>query len=195
LNLDGSSDIHENRDNVYQVNSLEHGRSYGFATILSPKPSYSFDLGYNYMDIFSEALVCFAASGTGVPTYPACPIVGSPVAQATNSVYSSNQHFAYFDVMWKPIPRVRTSVGYSGTFVGGNTLFLNPRQPAGTLAFTYQRPYASLQFDIYKGFSYKTAWNYYGYDENGPSALPLLATFPLRDFNGSTATFSVLYAF
>lgn len=195
LNLDGSIDIHENRDNVYQVNNLEHGRSYGFATVISPKPAYSFDIGYNYMNIFSEALICFAASGTGVPTYPACPIAGSPVPQATNSFYSSNQHFAYADVMFKPIPRVRTTLGYSGSFVGGNTVYLNPRQPAGTLAFAYQRPYASLQVDIYKGFSYKTAWNYYGYDEKGPSVLPLLATFPSRDFNGSTATFSVLYAF
>ena len=98
LNLDGAIDIHENRDNVYQVNNLEHGRSYGVATIFSPKPSYSFDLGYNYMDVFSEALICFAASGTGIPTYPACPIAGSPVPQATNSFYSNNQHFAYANV-------------------------------------------------------------------------------------------------
>jgi hypothetical protein len=48
---------------------------------------------------------------------------------------------------------------------------------------------------VYKGFSYKTAWNYYGYDEKGPSVLPGLAPIPLRDFNGSTAIFSILYAF
>ena len=95
------------------------------------------------------------------------------------------------------------TVGYAGTFVGGNTLFLNPLQPAGTLAFDYQRPYASFRFDLYKGLSYKTAWNYYGYDEKGPipSAATVpnvsvgLASIPLRDFNGSTATFSFLYSF
>lgn len=195
VNLDGSIDIHENRDNVYQVNNLEHGRSYGFVTVLSPKPSYSFNLGYNYMDIFSQAFVCFAASGAGVPTYPACPIVGSPVPQSATSFYSSDQHFVYADVMWKPISRVMTNLGYSSTFVGGNALYFNPRQPAGTLAFAYTRPYASFQIDVYKGFSYKTAWNYYGYNEKGPSVLPLLAAFPLRDFNANTATFSVLYAF
>jgi hypothetical protein len=195
LNLDGSIDIHENRDNVYQVNNLEHGRTYGFVTVFSPNAKYSLDLGYNYTDIYSQALVCFAASGTGVPTYPACPIAGSPVAQSATSFYSSNQHFAYFDVMWKPIKRVSTNVGYAGTFVGGNTLFLNPLQPAGTLAFNYHKPYASLKLDLYKGLSYKTAWNYYGYDEKGPSVIPGLTPIPLRDFNGSTATFSVLYAF
>ena len=130
-----------------------------------------------------------------MPTYPACPIAGSPVPQSATSFYNSNQHFAYFDVMWKPINRVSTTVGYAGTFVGGSTLFLNPLQPAGTLAFNYQKPYAAFQFDLYKGFSYKTAWNYYGYDEKGPSVISGLTPIPLRDFNGSTATFSVLYAF
>ncbi len=195
LNLDGSVDIHENRDNVYQVNNLEHGRTYGFVTVFSPNAKYSVDIGYNYTNIYSQALVCFAASGTGVPTYPVCPIAGSPVAQGATSFYNSNQHFAYFDVMWKPIKRVSTTLGYSGTFVGGSTLFLNPLQPAGTLAFNYMKPYAAFQFDLYKGFSYKTAWNYYGYDEKGPSVIAGLTPIPLRDFNGSTATFSVLYAF
>ncbi len=195
LNLDGAIDIHENRDNVYQVNNLEHGRTYGFVTVFSPNAKYSLDIGYSYTDVYSQALVCFAASGAGVPVYPACPISGSPVPQSATSFYSSNQHFAYFDVMWKPVKRVSTTLGYSGTFVGGNTLFLNPLQPAGTLAFNYMKPYAAFQFDLYKGFSYKTAWNYYGYDEKGPSVIPGLAAIPLRDFNGSTATFSVLYRF
>ncbi len=195
VNLDAAIDIHENRDNVYQVNNLEHGRTYGFVTIFSPNPKYSLDVGYNYTDVYTQALVCFAASGAGVPVYPACPIAGSPVALSAMSFYSSNQHFAYFDVMWKPIKRVSTTVGYAATFVGGNTLFLNPLQPAGTLDFNYLKPYASVQFDIYRGFSYKTAWNYYGYDEKGPAIVPGLAAIPGRDFNGSTATFSFLYRF
>ena len=195
LNLDGAVDIQENRDNVYQVNYLEHSRSYGFTAVLMPKPAYSFDVGYNYTNISSQSLICFAASGAGVPVYPACPVAGSPVPLSATGFYSSDQNFAYMEVMWSPMKRIRTNLGYSATFVGGNTLFLNPRQPAGTLAFDYQRPYASFQFDLYKGFSYKTAWNYYGYGEKGPSALPALAPFPRRDFNGNTATFSVLYAF
>lgn len=195
LNLDGSIDIHENRDNVYRVNSLEHGRTYGFVAVFSPNAKYSLDLGYNYTDIYSQALVCFAASGAGVPVYPACPVVGSPVPQSATSFYNSNQHFAYFDVMWKPIKRASMTVGYSGTFVGGSTLFMSPLQPAGTLAFNYQKPYAAFQFDVYKGFSYKTAWNYYGYDEKGPGVIAGLTPISSRDFNGSTATFSVLYAF
>jgi hypothetical protein len=55
MNLDGAIDIQENRDNVYQVNSIEHGRSYSFVTVLSPNPKLSFDLGYTYTDIYSQA--------------------------------------------------------------------------------------------------------------------------------------------
>ena len=195
INLDGAIDIQENRDNVYQVNSIEHGRSYSFVTVLSPNPKLSFDLGYTYTDIYSQAQACFAATGTGVPAYPACPIAGSPVPLGALSFYSSSQHFAYGDVMWKPGKRITANLGYAGTFVGGNTLFLNPLQPAGTLAFNYQKPYATLTFDLYRGLSYKTAWNYYGYDGKAPSALTGLAPIGSQDFNGSTATFSVLYAF
>ena len=62
LSLDGAIDIHENRDNVYQVNDLEHGRTYSFVTILSPNPKVTLDIGYNYNDIYSQADVCFAYS-------------------------------------------------------------------------------------------------------------------------------------
>ena len=47
-------------------------------------------------------------------------------------------------------------------------MFLNPLQPAGTLAFNYLKPFASLQIDIYKGLSYSTTWNYYAYDSRAP---------------------------
>ena len=106
--------------------------------------------------------------------------------------------------------RVTTTLGYSGTFAGapGSTLFLNPLQPAGTLAFNYHKPFASVQVDLYKGLSYKTTWDYYGYNSkspmntsvpvtnaNAPDGLYELEPIPAPDFNGSTATFSIRYAF
>ena len=48
-------------------------------------------------------------------------------------------------------------VGYGGSFVRGNTIFLNPLTPSGTLDFNYQRPYASVLVQVYRGFSYKMA--------------------------------------
>jgi hypothetical protein len=197
LNVDGAIDIQENSNTLYQVNGKEHGRTYSFATMLLPNSKVTFEIGYNYNDIYSQAEVCFAYSTVPATPSPfgACPIAGSPVPVGALGTYSSDQHFVYANVIWKPAKRVSTSVGYAGTFVGGNTLFLNPLQPAGTLAFNYQKPYAMVQFDLHKGLSYKMSWNYYGYDAKGPLNIVGLQPIPSADFNGSTATFAFRYMF
>jgi hypothetical protein len=86
-------------------------------------------------------------------------------------------------------------VGYGGSIVRGATTFLNPMTPAGTLDFDYFKPFASLVFELYKGVSYKTAWNYYGYNDHGIDNPVGLASLPSQNFGGSNVTFSILYAF
>jgi hypothetical protein len=113
----------------------------------------------------------------------------------TLSNYSSKDHYAFGDLMWKPYKRVIAMLGYGGSIVRGNTTFLNPLAPTGTLDFNYLRPSASLAFAIYKGLAYKTAWNYYGYDDHGVANPAGLAMLPLQDFNGSNITFSLRYGF
>jgi hypothetical protein len=209
--LDGAIDIHENRDNVAEVNNLEHGRTYSFFTTLAPNSKLAYTIGYNYTDLYLQTFICFretfgTMTGPGLPTFAACPILEADLGDTplgTMAFYSNKQHYAYTDVMWKPIKRLTTTLGYSGTFAGGNTAFLNPLQPAGTLAFNYQKPFGSIQVDIYKGLSGKAAWDYYGYNARAPfnTSVPItggtlaLAPIGAPDFNGSTATFSVRYAF
>ncbi len=226
--IDGAVDIHENRDNVSQVNNLEHGRTYSITTVLAPNSKFAYTLAYNYTDIYLQAFICFrdyfnGLTGSGLPPFAAlgtgttapaapynCPFNGgaTTIVSGTTAFYANKQHYAYSDVMWKPVKRVTASLGYAGTFAGGSTLFLNPLQPAGTLAFNYQKPFASIQIDVYKGLSWKMAWNYYGYNSkspintsvpvtnaNAPNGLYELGSIPAPDFNGSTATFSVRYAF
>jgi len=226
--IDGAIDIHENRDNVSEVNNLEHGRTYSFLVTLTPNAKWAYSVGYNFTDLYLQTYICFNASnGTltnpapplpPLPTYPACaiPLPPPPALPAAPlggmEFYANKQHYAYSDVMWKLMPRVTASVGYVGTFAGGTeqgtTLFLDPLQPAGTLTFSYQRPYGWIQIDIYKGLSFKSEWNYYGYNTksptnpsipvgnaNAPNGLYELAPIPAADFNGSTATFSIRYAF
>ena len=160
-------------------------------------------------------------TGSALPKFPATGPGSCALANTTpdnlqggTELYSDKQHYAYGDVTFKPVNRVTVSLGYSGTFVGGSSgvlnpfagpgvLSLNPLQPAGTLAFNYQKPYAMFQFDVYRGLSYKTEWNYYGYNGKAPvnTSVPITGgTYALEpigspDFNGSTATFSVRYAF
>jgi hypothetical protein len=215
-NVDGAVELHENRDNVATVNNIEHDRSYSFSTILTASPRLSVDFGYNYWNVYTQSLICFAYSQTSanptpppttvtasafpvgvplLPSGPACPITGASSPLGALLTYSSTDHFAHAAVMWKPMKRVTTMVGYGGSFVRGNTIFLNPLTPSGTLDFNYQRPYASIVIDIARGFSYKMSWNYYGFTETGNTNPFGLAPIQLQDFNGSNATFSFLYSF
>lgn len=192
--VDGAIDIHENRDNVFTVDNLEHGRTYSFGATLAPSARLWIDFGYSYIDIFTQTEICFAEPGSTVFTTP-CPVVGATGPLGALGFYSNTDHYAYGDMMWKPHKRVTASLGYSGTIARGNTLFLNALQPTGPLDFNYLKPSASLSIDLYKGVSYKTVWNYYGYNDHGVANPVGLAALPLQDFNGSNITFSVRYAF
>jgi len=214
--VDGAVEIHENRDNILTVNNLEHDRSYSFATILTANPRLSVDFGYNYWDVYTQSLICFPYTTSaanpapppttlpvstfppGVPMLPtgtACPIAAASSPLGALLTYSSTDHFVHAAVVWKPMKRVTAMVGYSGSIVRGNTIFLNPLTPSGTLDFNYQRPYASIVIDVARGFSYKMSWNYYGFNETGNTNPFGLAAIPLQDFNGSNATFSIRYSF
>jgi hypothetical protein len=193
-NISGVVDIHENRDNVAMVNNLEHGRSYSFGATLIPNSKLWVDFGYTYMDIFTQTEICFPDTGSTVFTTP-CPIAGATSPLGTLSAYSSMDHYAYGDVMWKPYKRVTAMLGYGGSIVRGNTTFLNPMTPTGTLDFNYLKPYGSLALDIYKGLAYKTAWNYYGYNDHGVANPTGLAALPSQNFNGNNVTFSFRYSF
>jgi hypothetical protein len=215
--VDGSIDIHENRNNVFTVNDLEHDRSYSFTTTLAPNPKLAVDFGYTYLDFFANIDVCYASGLAGQPT-TLCPIInpGDSGLGAT-SIYSSTDHFVFADLMWKPYKRVTVTLGYAGNFTRGTSNFFNQPQfgssvvgspppalapvvinantPSGTLNFNYLKPYGSIAVDIYKGLSYKVAWNYYGFNEKGPADPATLSAIGARDFNGNTATFSFRYSF
>jgi hypothetical protein len=213
--IDGAVEIHENRDNVETVNNLEHDRSYSFTTMLVPNQRLAIDFGYNYWNVYTQSDICFnysitytnpAPPPTTLPAFTsppgvattACPIPGASVGAAglgTLSTYASTDHFVHGGVMWKPTKRVRVALGYAGSFVRGSTIYLNPLTPSGTLDYDYQGPYGSVAIDVYRGFSYKVAWNYYGFNEKGSTSPFGLAAIPLQDFNGNTVTFSFRYAF
>jgi hypothetical protein len=199
ITFDAALDMHENRDNVYSVNDIEHGRTYSLVTSLMPSPKWFFDLGYTYTDIYAADQICYFSNAFGPPPVTACPasLGYAPAAASGLGAYSSKQHFAYAVVMWKPIPRVALGLGYAGTFVGGSTLGIDALQVPGTLAFTYQKPYVRIVFDIYKGLSYRMSWNYYGYNGRGLASNNIagLAPIPIQDFDGSTGEFALRYSF
>jgi hypothetical protein len=185
VNVAGTINILESRNNQETVNHLEHNRNYGFTLMLS-KPKYGLELGYNYDDIFSTTNICFAAT----PAPPGSTTCHDTFLQAP-SIYDNKIHFGYTNLMFKPIPRVTANLGYNLTSTSGHTLILNPNLTTlGPLAFNFHKPTASVDVALAKGFTWRTAWNYYDYNEKSAPG-----TLTPRDFQSNSATLSLRYAF
>jgi hypothetical protein len=189
-NLSGSINVLEKRNNVSEINNLQHNRLYGWSAMFEPNDRVSLELGYDYSDDFSQILVCFVST-TAPAGIAKCP--GSTVLSEDLSVYTNKSHYGYFDVMWKPVRRLATHLGYNVTSTTGSALFLNPNAPSGPLDSNYHRPYGGFDYAFTKGWTGKAYWGYYGYHEDQSPVLQDL--FAPRNFRGNLVTLSMQYAF
>ena len=116
-----SVDINENRDNVYTVNNIEHGRTYSAGRRSRPTRTSGSISATAYMDIYTQTEICFADTGSTVFTAP-CPVPAASV-RWERLLYTSRDHYAYGDAMWKPHKRVTAMLGYCGSMVRGTHHF------------------------------------------------------------------------
>ncbi len=188
ISLGGSFNILESRDNVTEINHKQHNRSYGFSAAFLPDGKWGLDFGYDYNDVFSATNICFVGTLRPPGTSP-CPT--SAVFLQQVSLYDNKSHFGYGDFTWRPISRVTLRMGYAIASTNGSTLILTPNAPTGPLRFNYHKPYAGLDFDFGKGFTWKGMWGYYDYNEKSPADL---TTAP-RDFRGNIVALGVRYSF
>jgi len=177
--------IREGRNNGSDVGHLDHNRSYGFTASLNPNDKLSLDLNYDYNDVFSRTNICFV-------TTPSPPVAiscgGAPFASGL-SFYTENAHSGGGGLLFRPLPRVTTGIGYTITSSSGNTLILNPNAPLGPLSYNYHLPQATLGIELTKHLTYKTGWNFYDYNEKSDPG----PTLP-RSFRGNVFTLSMRYA-
>jgi hypothetical protein len=194
--LGGSINLWETSNADALTNYRGHNRNYGFTATLTPRERYGVDFAYNYNAYQQSAFVCFNDSDT---TLPVVANAGSCQANGYNDSnnplltygsYTSGTHYAMGSVMFKPVPRVTTQLGYSITSVTGQTPQFNSLQPPGSLQYNYHQPLAYLAIDIGHNLTAKAGWNYYQYGEQsfvGP-------TSP-RNFHANNETFSLRWAF
>ncbi len=53
LNVNGSATIWEGRNNVSDIDDLQHNRTYGISAMIQPNEKFGLDIGYDYNDVFS----------------------------------------------------------------------------------------------------------------------------------------------
>jgi hypothetical protein len=181
----------ERRNNVTNVNHLDHSRSFALAATLMPNERYGLDLSYGYSDIFSRTTLCYAATpvpvGAGAGAAPADCGTNTNLG---NGYYDAPTHYGNIGVILAPIKQLRTGLGYRISDVNGTTEFLNVRQVSGSLRSKYQSPYANVAWTVHPGWALKGYWNHYVYDEDGPIG----PTLP-RNFRGDVYTVAMHYEF
>jgi len=188
LDVSGTVNVLESRDNVPEILHREHNRNYGVTTSLNPRPTFGMEFGYNYDDVYSTTNICYVLTSTPPTNSTACG-AGTPFFSAI-SLYSETIHFGYTNLMFKPQPRVTARVGYNLTSTSGSTPTLADPTILTSLGFNYHKPTASLDVNLAKGLTWRTAWGYYDYNEKFlPS--PLLA----RDFQSNSVTLAMRYEF
>jgi hypothetical protein len=188
LDVSGTVNLLESRDNVPEVLHREHNRNYGFTTSMNPKPRFGFEFGYNYDDIFSTTNVCYVSTVAVAPNSTFCG--ATPPYFSAISLYTNKIHFGYTNFMFKPAPRVTAHLGYNLTSSSGFTPMLADPAILTSLGFNYHKPSALLDVNLAKGLTWRTGWGYYDYNEKFLPA-PLLA----RDFQSNSATLSLHYEF
>jgi len=190
FSLDGSIRVWEARDNVVEVNNLQHDRAYGFTATFQHENKLALELGYDYNDVFSQILICYTSS-TAPAGLAKCP--GSTVLVEQLSIYTNKSHYGHFDVMWMPFHRLTTHLGGNLTGTDGNAILLDPNAVSGPLNSKWLRPYGGIDYRFGRGWTGKAYWGYYGYHED----LTALSqdVFAPRNFHANTATLSLRYAF
>lgn len=201
MNLNGNILIWEGRNNVVNVNNLQHNRTYGISAILQPNDKIGMEIGYDYNDVFSQILICFTSSA--VPTGPTtvnCPGVTGLLQQL--STYNNTSHYGYFDFSFAPVHRLTARLGANLTGTSGSALLvITPQVPSGSLDSKWLHPYGGFEYHFSSQWTGKAYWDYYGYHEDPTASATVPGTFVPQDlfaprnFRGNLVTLSVRYAF
>ena len=190
LSLNGSVTIWEARNNVPEINNLQHSRFYGFSASFQPRESFGFELGYDYNDVFSQILICYTSSAApaGLNKCPASTLVQQV------SVYNNNSHFGHFDFNWQPVKRLTTRFGANLTGTSGSVLIISPNAPSGPLDSKWLQPYLGFDLGFTKNWTGKAYWAYHGYHEDADTVV-VQDIFAPRNFHANLVTLSLRYAF
>lgn len=194
--LAGSVNLWDASNGDILTNYRAHNRNYGITATFTPRDRFGFDFAYNYTNYFQSDFICFNDSATTLPTVAnAASCVANGFNDSNNPLlidgrYNNNTHYGMGEIMFKPVPKVTTQLGYSITSVGGQAPQFNILQPLGSLQYNYHQPLANIAVDLGHNLTAKAGWNYYQYGENSFVG-PTLS----RYFHTNNETISLRWAF
>ena len=161
VNFSGAIVIVENRNTSLDIGNLQHNRSYSVSAEFAPHEArWGVDLDYNYNDIFSQTNICYVAT----PSPAGALSCGAPFLSGI-SLYAQKSNVGSGSVFVRPVRKLTGTLGYTVTSSDGSTFILDASEPTGPLTFQYHLPMAGMAYEVSKGFTFKTNWNYYDYKE------------------------------
>lgn len=168
------------------LDRVAHNRVYGLGAQLSPSEHYAFNFNYDYSDVYVSTNICYLAAstaadpGVATPSGTACPATAAnrggtwdfgPTKDFEDAPTNSLQAgLTYSGKSFK------SNVGYNLNAVDGTRFYSDARDVAGSLRSNYQTPFFGVGWIVRPGFVWNAQYNFYRYNEGGPSGAPFCST-------------------
>jgi hypothetical protein len=187
LMLGGNFIYQHDSNDTSDINLKQHNYATMATATFMPGKRWGLDLAYNFDAIQQNLFLCFQGSLLPPGTTPCAE---DNTLNQVYGLYQTHTQYGYFAFRVSPVQRAEVRIGYSIVDNQGNTTQFNTLLPLGPLASMYQSPLAGVDFQVYKGVTFKAGWNYYQYNEDsflGPTAP--------RYFHANNTTLALRYAF
>jgi hypothetical protein len=145
-----------------------HNRNYSFELNYDPSERFNFSVDYSKASVFSDILVLLPQT-----------------LQQDRSIFEEETHGLGGSVGVGVYRGARVDFGYRGILNSGNN------------ALSFHQPFASLTIPLPNRLSFRTYWQYFGYNEKPPFERTLINHDPrgFQDFRAHLLTFSLAYAY
>jgi hypothetical protein len=170
------------------LDHVAHTRALGLGATLNPSEHYSFDLNYGYTDVYTSTNICYLGGASAAlpiqastPSGTACPGAGATRSGGydfgpVKDFEDAPTQYISAAVVLSPSKTIHSNIGYNLNYVDGSRFYNDHRDVAGSLDSKYQSPFASVAWTVHPGFIWNVQYNYYRYDEGGPSGAPFCST-------------------
>ena len=178
------------------LDHVDHSRIGSVGAQIFPNVHYGFDFNYVYSDVSATTNICYLAGSTATlpgaapPNGAACPSTspnrgGGYDFGPVKDFMDAPTEYSSAAISLSPVERIKSQIGYRISSVDGTRFYNDARDVAGSLVSTWQSPFGSVAWTVRKGWIWKAEYNFYRYEEGGPSGAPYCSTSVPQSSTGS----------